>query len=497
MRAKPTLFAILLVGVFAFSSCEQKPAAPAPEEKPAMSTSTPKPAAEIAGTPAGTVMTPEYVAAVGRFAYIWGWPLVNNLNRALAVEKLPEPGRVGGVIPMSPPGQVSMLTDYIDEKERFVTCPNQDTVYGAGFQRLDEKPVVIQVPDFGNRFYVYQIADARTNSFGQIGKQYGTKPGFYLLVGPSWKGTVPNGISGVIQSPTDLAVIFPRVFQDDTPEDKAAIQPLLSQIVVYPLTEFDGKMKTKDWKNTPSFPAPPSTGGETKWVVPEKFFDELPIVLKQTPPMPGEEAMYATFQAVLDAAAKDPKLKEVLIQTAVASEKDVIGPLFQFHNNGRPVGNGWTSPPNGANWGYDYLSRTATARSNMYDNAPNETRYIYTDFDSTGQRLSGAHVYTVTFPAGQTPPVDGFWSLTLYNKEHLFSANPLSRYSLGTKNKSMKTNPDGSLTLYVHNTSPGPDKEANWLPSPKDDFSLYIRAYWPKAEITEGKWTPPKVDKQK
>jgi len=491
MRAKPTLFAILLVGVFAFSSCEQKPAAPAPEEKPAMSTSTPKPAAEIAGTPAGTVMTPEYVAAVGRFAYIWGWPLVNNLNRALAVEKLPEPGRVGGVIPMSPPGQVSMLTDYIDEKERFVTCPNQDTVYGAGFQRLDEKPVVIQVPDFGNRFYVYQIADARTNSFGQIGKQYGTKPGFYLLVGPSWKGTVPNGISGVIQSPTDLAVIFPRVFQDDTPEDKAAIQPLLSQIVVYPLTEFDGKMKTKDWKNTPS------TGGETKWVVPEKFFDELPIVLKQTPPMPGEEAMYATFQAVLDAAAKDPKLKEVLIQTAVASEKDVIGPLFQFHNNGRPVGNGWTSPPNGANWGYDYLSRTATARSNMYDNAPNETRYVYTDFDSTGQRLSGAHVYTVTFPAGQTPPVDGFWSLTLYNKEHLFSANPLSRYSLGTKNKSMKTNPDGSLTLYVHNTSPGPDKEANWLPSPKDDFSLYIRAYWPKAEITEGKWTPPKVDKQK
>src|SRR6516164_1184015 len=208
MRAKPTLFAILLVGVFAFSSCEQKPAAPAPEEKPAMSTSTPKPAAEIAGTPAGTVMTPEYVAAVGRFAYIWGWPLVNNLNRALAVEKLPEPGRVGGVIPMSPPGQVSMLTDYIDEKERFVTCPNQDTVYGAGFQHLDTTPVVIQVPDFGDRFYVYQIADARTNSFGEIGKQYGTKSGFYLLVGPNWNSTVPNGSSGVLHSPTNLAVKF-------------------------------------------------------------------------------------------------------------------------------------------------------------------------------------------------------------------------------------------------------------------------------------------------
>jgi hypothetical protein len=443
-------------------------------------------------------MTPEYVAAVGRFAYVWGWPLVNNLNRATAVEKLPEPGRVGGVIPMAPPGQVSMLTDYIDEKERFVTCPNQDTVYGAGFQHLDTTPVVIQVPDFGDRFYVYQIADARTNSFGEIGKQYGTKSGFYLLVGPGWNGTAPSGINGVLHSPTNLAVIFPRVFQDDTPEDKAAIQPLLSQIVVYPLSQFDGKMKTKDWKSTPSFPAPASTGGETKWVIPEKFFDELPTILKIIPPMPGEEALYATFQSVLDAADKDPKLKQVLLQTAITTEKEVMGPLFEFHNNGRPVGNGWTSPSNGANWGYDYLSRAATARSNMYDNAPQETRYIYTDFDSTNQRLNGAHAYTVTFAAGQTPPVNGFWSLTLYNKEHLFSANPLSRYSLGTKSlKSMKTNADGSLTLYVQNTSPGADKESNWLPAPKEDFSLYIRAYSPKTEITEGKWTPPTVVKAK
>ena len=458
--------------------------------------SAPSVAAKIAGTPAGTVMTPEYAEAVGRFAYVWGWPLVNHLNRARAVEKLPEPGRVGGVIPMAPPGQISMLTDYIDEKERFVTCPNQDTVYGAGFQYLDTTPVVIQVPDFGDRFYVYQIADARTDSFGQIGKQYGTKPGFYALVGPKWSGTVPSGINGVLRSPTNLAVVFPRIFKDDTAEDTEAIQPLLSQVMVYPLSQFDGKMKTKDWKSTPSFPAPPSTGGETKWVVPERFFDELPTVLKTIPPLPGEETLYMTFQSVLDAAEKEPRLKEVLERTAVDSERELIGPLFQFHNNGRAVGNGWTSPPNGANWGCDYLSRAATARSNMYDNAPNETRYIYTDFDSSNQRLDGAHAYTVTFAAGQTPPVQGFWSLTLYNKEHLFSANALSRYSLGTKSRSMKTNADGSLTLYVQNGSPGGDKESNWLPAPKDEFSLYIRAYWPKAEIMEGRWTPPKVERR-
>ena len=127
----------------------------------------------------------------------------------------------------------------------------------------------------------------------------------------------------------------------------------------------------------------------------------------------------------------------------------------------------------------------------MYDNAPNETRYIYTDFDRDGQRLGGANRYTVTFAAGQTPPVNGFWSLTVYNKEHFFEPNELNRFSLGTKNKSIKQNADGSLTLYFQNKSPGADKETNWVPTPTDEFSLYIRAYWPKAEILDGRWTPP------
>jgi hypothetical protein len=290
-------------------------------------------------------------------------------------------------------------------------------------------------------------------------------------------------------------VIFPRVFQDDTAQDKAAIQPLLSQIVVYPLSEFDGKMKTKDWTKLPSYPVPQSTG-ETKWVIPENFFDELVQVMNEIPPRPGEESLYLTLRSVLDAAAKDPKITETLKQTAIAQEKDLMAPLFEFRNNGRAVGNGWTSPPNGARWGVDYLSRAATARSNMYDNAPQETRYIYADFDSGGERLNGAHAYTVKFPKGQTPPVNGFWSLTLYNDSHLFSPNPLQRYSLGTKSKSMKAGADGSLTIYVQNESPGKDKESNWLPAPKDaDFSLYIRAYWAKPEILDEKWTPPAIQR--
>jgi hypothetical protein len=374
---------------------------------PAQQVAAPTSPADVPGTPSGTVMTKEYVAMVGSSAYLWGWPMVNQINRRASFAQAPEPGRLGGVLPVAPTGHVCMLSDYVATDQHFVTCTNQDTVYGAGFMALDTQPVVVQVPDFGDRFFTYQIVDHRTDSFASIGKQYGTKPGFYLLVGPNWNSNPPTKINAVYRSSTDLAAIFPRVFQDDTPEDKAAIQSVLRQIMVYPLTEFDGQMKTKDWSKVPSFPAPPGAGkGETKWVVPEKFFDQLPEVLQTVPPLPGEEALYSTFKSLLDAAAKDPQIKATLTQSAIAADEELIKPLFDFHNNGRPVGNGWTSPPNGARWGTDYLSRAATAKSNMYDNAPNETRYIYTDFDKDGQRLTGANRYTVTFATGQTPPVN-------------------------------------------------------------------------------------------
>src|SRR5262249_20077157 len=126
-------------------------------------------------------------------------------------------------------------------------------------------------------------------------------------------------------------------------------------------------------------------------------------------------------------------------------------------------------------------------------NTAKETRYFYQDLDSRGERLSGAGIYTVTFPAGQLPPVNGFWSLTLYNEHHFFHPNDLKRYSLGTKNKGLKYGQDGTLTLYVQAENPGPEKEANWLPAPTGEFSLYIRAYWPRAEVSEGKWPPPAV----
>jgi hypothetical protein len=215
--------------------------------------------------------------------------------------------------------------------------------------------------------------------------------------------------------------------------------------------------------------------------------------MKSVPPLPGEEALYNWIGSMLEAAAKDPNIIQALKETAAEADREMIAPFLQWHYNGRSAGNGWNSPVNNAEWGTDYLNRTASAKSNMYDNRPEETKYIYTDNDSLGTQLDGQNTYAITFPKGQTPPVKGFWSLTLYNDVHLFHPNALKHYSLGTKNKSLKYNADGSLTLYAGAKSPGKDKESNWLPAPSGTFSLYIRAYWADQAILDGTWLPPAI----
>jgi len=455
--------------------------------------------AEVPGPASGNVMTKAYVEMVGRMAYVWGYPMVNSHNRRVAFSKAPEPVLVGGVLPFAPVGYNAMLTSYIAPDQTFIACPNQDVVYGAGFSALDKEPTVFQVPDFGDRFWVYALYDQRTDEIAEIGKQYGTKPGFYLIVGPHWKGEAPAGINAVVRSSTDLVFAVPRVFKDDTAEDTKAVQPLINRVVFYPLSKFDGTMKTVDWSKLPHLPAPEEKGakGESSWVRPETYYEELPIVMKEVAPLPGEEALYGWINAVWEAAAKDPATKEALVASFVAADKEIIAPLTQWKFNGRSAGNGWDSPVNNARWGTDYLNRTGTSKSNMFDNTPEETKYIYRDYDGQGQQLDGKNTYTVTFPKGQLPPVKGFWSLTLYDEHHFFHPNTLNRFSLGTKNKDLKYNKDGSLTLYFGAKSPGQDQETNWVPAPAGMFSLYIRAYWADTAILDGSWIPPNVEQQK
>jgi hypothetical protein len=494
---KKTLFP--LAAVLLLAACNQASTNNAPaSDSTAMATIRPdSPAAQVTGPMANTVMTKDYVYYMGKQMYFWGWPLVNLHNRILVMEHVPEPGLNGGAVPVAPLGRLTMLSDYITPDQRYVACPNQDVVYGASFMLLDKGPVVVQVPDFGSRFWVVQMGNQRTDGIGGLGSMYGSKSGFYMIAKEGWKGDIPKGIEKVFYSPTSVAFVLPRTFMTDDPADKEAVRAVISKLNIYPLSEYDGNVKLKDWTKIPSFPDPnKSQGGkEVSFVMPDKFFLEFPQILAEVPPLKGEEALYAQFHSVLDAVKKDSTLYPSLVKAATDAEKELIEPLRQFKNNGVPAGNYWNTVKNGAAWGTDYLSRTAAARCNIFVNQPNETIYYNQDLDSTGKELNGTSGYSITFSKEQVPKVKGFWSLTVYDANHFFYQNADKIYSLGTKNKGLKFNADGSLTLYLQHTKPAGDKAGNWLPVPAAKYGLLLRAYWPEQSMVDG-YLPPALVKQ-
>jgi hypothetical protein len=261
--------------------------------------------------------------------------------------------------------------------------------------------------------------------------------------------------------------------------------------MAYPLSEFDGGMKEKDWTDVIPLPWKKLSNEEWRWVNPSNFFESLPKVLDLCPPLPGEAAIYALVRSVLAAADGNRTLRSALKEAAEDADERLVAPLLEFRNFGVPLPDNWTTVINSAEFGTDYYTRTAVAKSNIFINRPRETRYFYQDLDANGARLNGLQRYTVTFR--QVPPVKGFWSITLYDKYHFFAPNKLDRFSLGTKSKQLRFEADGSLIINVQKEEPGADKLSNWLPAPDDAFSLYIRAYWPLPPIQEGRWTPPPV----
>ena len=196
---------------------------------------------------------------------------------------------------------------------------------------------------------------------------------------------------------------------------------------------------------------------------------------------------------MLDAAAKDPEVMKTLQEAALAADQELVAPMMQWRFNGQPAGNGWTSPADNGAFGTDYIHRMGAVKADPYDNKRNETMYFYTDNDTKLQQLVGTSSYAVTFAKGQLPPVKGFWSVTMYDPEHYFAPNSLKRYALGTKNKSLKTDADGGLTIYLGNKSPGKDKESNWLPAPNGPIYMVMRLYWPKPEALDGAWKPAPI----
>ena len=270
------------------------------------------------GPDARVKITEGYAKLVARDAFFWAWPLgrlqpplgPHRTTRSLMRARCRRRRSIGS----------AMLTDYVAPEERIVACPNQDVVYGGGSLALEQSPVVIQVPDFGDRFWVYQVTIIRTDSFVQLGRCTATTPGFYLLAGPDWSGDVPEGHHDGFRSPTSTG--FAARGSSWTIRRRSAGDPVgAAVIMMYPLAEYDGQMKSIDWNAMKQLPNPATGEEETKWVLPETLFDELADFLSDAPPLPGEEARYAQVRAVLEVAKREDPIKQAMIAGAVRPTK--------------------------------------------------------------------------------------------------------------------------------------------------------------------------------
>jgi hypothetical protein len=437
----------------------------------------------------------EEVKAIAEEGFIYGLPLVMNygVQYEFTVDK--NSGQYKG--PLNAMFNERRVFTYEDTA---VVTPNSDTPYSMLWLDLRAEPMVISVPAVEKkRYYSVQMIDGNTFNYGYIGSRTtGNDAGNYLVVGPRWQGDTPAGIDQTFRSSTDfsLALFRTQLFDAaDMPnvikvQDGYAAQPL-SAFLKQPAPAAAAAI---DWPKI------------DKDLVKTGFFDYLDFVLQFAPAGPEEEAIRAKLATIGVGPGKKFAFKDLSLEHKAAillgmkeGEKKVEEKLAAV---GKEI-NGWRV---GAAFGDraffngDWPLRAAAAKGGIYGNDAAEAMYPMTRNAADGAELDGAkHKYTITFPKGQLPPVNAFWSVTMYDgKTQLLIKNPINRYLINSPMLAkMKSNKDGSLTLYVQKDSPGKDREANWLPAPDGPIYMVMRLYWPKTEPPsilppgEGTWQPP------
>ena len=385
-----------------------------------------------------------------------------------------------------------------------IVTPNSDTPYSMIWLDLRAEPMVISVPAVPKeRYYSVQFIDGNTYNYGYIGSRAtGTEPGNYLVVGPDWNGQTPPGIKKVFYSttPFGLTVIRTQLFNAD---DMAGVQKVQSG---YKAQAFSTFLKLPAPPPAPKIDfLPASTAGIKK-----NFFEYLDFALQFVPPSPEAEGIRAKLASIGVGPGKTFEVKDLSLEhkgAVLLGMKEGDDKVDKFLAGGLKDINGWKVGSifgDRAFYNGNWLMRAAAAKAGIYGNNAAEAVYPATHWDGAGKPLdSSKHNYTITFPAGQLPPVNAFWSVTMYDgKTQLLIKNPIDRYLVNSPMlPAMKKNADGSLTIYIQKNSPGKDKESNWLPAPDGSIYLVMRLYWPKETppsilpAGDGTWKPPAVVK--
>jgi hypothetical protein len=402
----------------------------------------------------------------------------------------------------APFNQIANAANVFTYKDTAVVTPNSDTPYSVVWMDLRAEPLVLSVPPVDpKRYYSVMLCDGNTYNYGYIGtRATGSEAGSYMVVAPDWKGATPPGIKKVFRSSTQFSIAIYRT-QLFNPDDLDNVKKVQAGYKVQTLSAYL-KQPTTTAAATIDFPKIDKELAKTN------FFDYLDFALQFAPAQENEKEIRAQLASIGVGPGKTFNFKDLPLEQKLEiglgmkeGEKKVDEAVA---NAGKAI-NGWRVSSlfgDSAFFNGDWLKRAAGAKGGIYGNDAAEAMYPARRTDSDGQTLDGSqHNYTLTFPAGQLPPVNAFWSLTMYDgKTQLLIENPINRYLINSPMlPTMKPNADGSLTLYIQNKSPGADKESNWLPAPNGPIYLVLRLYWPKVEppsilpVGEGTWQPPDV----
>jgi len=396
----------------------------------------------------------------------------------------------------------AVMYEYSVDKNSAIITPNSDTPYSLCWLDLRAEPIVLSVPAVEKeRYYSVMLCDGNCFNYGYIGSRAtGNEPGDYMVVGPDWKGETPTGIKKVFRSSTQFSLVAYRT-QLINPDDMPNVIKVQSGYKVQPLSAY---------LHQPAPPAAPVINFPpiNKDMVKTNFFQYLDFALQFAPPGPEEMAIRAKLARIGIGAGKKFSFDGLDLEHKLEvglGMKDGEAKVEHYLIAGQKNINGWKVGSlfgDRAFYNGDWLKRAAAAKGGIYGNNADEAMYPLTTTLADGEVLDGSkHNYTLTFPAGQFPPVNAFWSVTMYDgKSQLLIKNPINRYLINSPMlPQMKKNDDGSLTLYIQKDSPGTDKEPNWLPAPDGPIYLVMRLYWPRTESPsilppgEGTWRPPGV----
>jgi len=450
-----------------------------------------------AEAPAPVIETKEdwnelYAYTLGMQAYVFGFPYV--YLPSLRWDWVTQPKQPGDITPYAPVNHFCHVRTLGDASYRGGGAPNQDTLYSMAWVDVSKEPIILSHPDMGDRYFTFELACIDSDNFAYVGKRTtGEKAGSFALVGPDWKGTLPDGVKALPASRTPTVVIFGRTLVDGT-ADTATVNGLQDQYTLIPLSLWGRKHaklpESRDvWK-----PFDAKTDPLAEWKT-------INRAMTENPPEARLAKIIELFAKVgvgpgQDIDKQEDAAKRGLARAAVDGRK-MLNDVIRSGKLGKRVNN-WNIPPRTfgrAGLADDFLLRgSMQCLGGIIANEPEEAVYYNTAMDGTGQPFDGAKAYTIRFAPGQLPKVNGFWSLTLYDPTYNFTPNPINRYSLGDRTPGVKRDPDGGLTFYIQATSPGKDKESNWLPSTTSGlFILVMRTYMPREEIVEQMWAPPPV----